>query len=59
MARLKTGRAHNGNEHAVDIVTTCKLANRLSANTELGTLRQLLQHGIIAMGSVRHSNRRN
>ena len=59
MARLKTGCAHNGHEHAVDVIATRKFTNRLRANTELSALRQLLQHGVIAMSDISHSNRRN
>lgn len=59
MARLETGSAHNSDEHAVDIVATRELANRLRANAELRSLGQLLQHGVIAMSDIGHGNRRN
>ena len=59
MARLETGGAHNSNEHAVDIVATRELANRLRANAELRSLGQLLQHGVIAVSDIGHGNRRN
>ena len=59
MARLETRRSHNGNKHAVDIIAARKLADRLRANTELSALRQLLQHGVIAMSDISHGNRRN
>ena len=59
MARLETGGAHNSDKHAVDIVATRELANRLRANAELRSLGQLLQHGVIAMIDIGHGNRRN
>ena len=59
MTCLKTSRTHNGHENAVDIITTRQLANGLSANTELGTLRKLLQHGVIAVSIIGHGNSRN
>ena len=59
MARLETGGAHNSDEHAVDIVATRELANRLRANAEPRALGQLLQHGVIAMSDIGHGNRRN
>ena len=59
MARLETGGAHNSNEHAVDIVATRELANRLRANAELRSLGQLLQHGVIAVSDIGHGNGRD
>ena len=59
MARLETGSAHDGHEHAVDIIAACELAHGLCANAELRALGQFLQHRVSAMGGVRHGNRRN
>ena len=59
MARLETGSAHDGHEHAVDIIAACELAHGLRANAELRSLGQLLQHRVGAVGGVRHGNRRN
>ena len=59
MARLETGGTHNSDKHAVDIVATRELANRLRANAELRALGQLLQHGVIAVRDIGHGNRRN
>ena len=59
MARLETRRPHNGNKHAVDIIATCKLADRLRTNAKLGARGQLLQHGVFTMSGIGHGNRRN
>ena len=59
MARLETRRPHNGNKHAVDIIATCKLADSLRTNAELGARGQLLQHGVFTMSGIGHGNRRN
>ena len=59
MTCLKTSRTHNGHEHTVDIIASRKLANGPSANTKLGTLRKLLQHGVIAVSIIDHGNSRN
>ncbi len=59
MARFEPGSAHNSDEHAVDIVATRELTNRLSTNTELRALGQFLQYGVIAMSDIGHGNGRN
>ena len=59
MARFEPGSAHNGNKHAVDIVATRELTNRLRVNAELRPLGQLLKHGVIAMSDIGHGNGRN
>ena len=59
MARFEPGSAHNGNKHAVDIVATRELTNRLRTNTELRALGKFLQHGVIAMGDIGNGNGRN
>ena len=51
--------AHDGHEHAVDIIAACELAHGPCANAELRALGQLLQHSVRTVGGVGHGNGRN